>query len=80
MELEDIPDDKGRSILYKTFSETVVLGWKGMVDREGKKMEFTAQNCNDVFHALPDFYDRLRTRLMDHQLFLLDVEEASIKK
>lgn len=82
MDIEDIPDHRGREILYKTFADTVVLDWegKGMVGRDGKPLPFNRDNVVMIFENMPDFYDRLRQRLMDHQLFLKDIEEASIKK
>jgi len=80
MELEDLPDAKGREVLAKVFSSHVVLDWKGMVGRNGDELEFTMENVAMIFTEIPDFFDRLRERLMGHGLFLKDIEEAELGK
>lgn len=54
----DAPGLKRRvePILREVFAETVVLGWEGVVDRDGNELPFTKENCIKLFEDLPDLF------------------------
>lgn len=80
MELEDLPDDEGRVILYKCFADHVVKNWKGMVDEHGDPWPYSKANVIHVFEKMPDFFDELRAKLMVRTLFLRTLEAADLEK
>ncbi len=51
--LDDAIADK---ILAEAYAEGVVIGWKNVKDREGQALDFTIENCVELFLALPDFF------------------------
>lgn len=43
------------------YSQHVVIGWKKVVDANGKEVEFNTSNCLDFLKAIPDYeFDGLR--------------------
>lgn len=48
------------SLLIEAFAETVVLGWKGITDKEGKEVKCTPKNAIKLFTDLPDLFAELR--------------------
>ena len=48
------------TILRRVVAETVVLGWEGITDRDGKEIEYSADACEQLFTALPDLYADVR--------------------
>lgn len=54
------PIDQANKIVIEAFAETVVLGWKGITDKKGKKVPFTPANAVTLFTQLPDLFSDVR--------------------
>lgn len=66
--------------LFRTiYARSVVLGWTGIVDREGKKMEFTEDNVVKLFTDLPDLFKDVREAAEKASLFRLQALEDESK-
>lgn len=66
-------------MLVEAFAEAVVVGWKNVVDRDGKPLEFSVENCVKLFTDLPDLYADVRAQAEDFKNFQADNEEAERK-
>lgn len=62
------------------FAKFVVVGWRGVVDRARKPVEFSVENCREFLFQLPDYIFReLMTFCSNQSNFLpdaIDNEEA----
>lgn len=47
-------------LLIEAFAETVVLGWEGITDSDGKEIEFSVKAAVQLFTDLPDLFNELR--------------------
>ena len=47
-------------LLMEAFAETVVLGWEGIKNREGKLIPFNKKNAIELFTDLPDLFIAVR--------------------
>ncbi len=54
------PLDQANKLMIEAFAETVVLGWKGITDKKGKKVSFTPENAVKLFTQLPDLFTDVR--------------------
>jgi hypothetical protein len=68
-----------RTIQTEVFAETVVLGWDGIADREGKDIPFSKVNCLQLLQQLPDFFDQLSGFAQDMSNFQSSVDESDVK-
>lgn len=60
-----------RKLLAESYAHAIVLGWKGVRDRDGEEIPFTKQNVVDVLLALGDLFDTIlqeSTRMVNFQL------------
>jgi len=65
-------------ILYETYASTVVLGWTGVTDREGKAIPFSEKACIKLFQDLPALFLDLREVASKIDAFkVLDLEESA---
>lgn len=64
-------------VTQKAFAKTVVLGWRGVLDRNDQPWEYTAENFLELMAACPDLWDELRIRARDLDNFrAMAVKEA----
>jgi hypothetical protein len=61
------------SIMRDVFAETVVLGWEGVVDRDGDSIPFSKEACVALFKDLPDLFADVQNQASNFQQFL-DIE------
>ena len=54
------------------FSETVLLGWEGMVGRDGNPLEFSKAAALDLLKSCPTVWDELKGAAIDEDLFKPD--------
>jgi hypothetical protein len=47
-------------IMKEAFAETIILDWKGITDRDGKKVAYSVAAAKKMLDALPDLYAELR--------------------
>jgi hypothetical protein len=66
-------------LLRKVYAETVVLGWENVEDRNGKPIEFTVENCIQLFTDLPDLFSDLQEQSRRAALFKAQVREDDAK-
>lgn len=57
------------AIMQEVFAETVVLGWKGVTDANGKKMTFNKANVVKLFKDLPDLFADVMGQASSHMVF-----------
>ncbi len=76
---ETIERTQLETIVKEVYAETIVLGWTGVEDREGKDMPFTRDNCFKLFNDLPDLYADIVEQAQSGALFRVSVREADAK-
>lgn len=60
------------------YARSVVIGWAGVEDENGKPLEFTEANCIKLFTDLPDLFSDLREQAEKQALFRrVDLEDES---
>ena len=47
-------------LLIDVFVESVMIGWKGVKDREGKDLKYSKKVCTELFHELPELFAVVR--------------------
>lgn len=60
IENNTISVELANQLMVEAFAETVVLGWKGITDKKGKKVPFTPENAVNLFTKLPDLFIDVR--------------------
>lgn len=68
-----------REVMREVLAETVVLGWTGVTDREGKPLAFNRENCIQLFKDLPDLFEDVLEQSRKSSLFKQTVLEAEAK-
>jgi len=67
------------SIIREVFAETVVLGWEGVEDENGKPLSFSKDNAIKLFTDLPDLFEDIQEQAQKAALFRADIREADAK-
>lgn len=57
------------AIMREVFAETVVIGWKDVTDKNGKKLPFNTANAVKLFKDLPDLFNDVMQQASSFQLF-----------
>lgn len=68
-----------RTIFREVLAETVVLGWTGFTDEEGKTLPFSKENVVKVFTDLPDLFDDVLEQSRKASLFKESILEGEAK-
>lgn len=76
---ETISNDVMEKLVQQAFAETVVLGWENVEDKDGKPMEFTVDNCLNLFKDLPDLFKDIQDQAQRSALFKAEVLETEAK-
>lgn len=58
-----------REVMREVLAETVVLGWKGVTDRQGNDIPFSKEACIQLFKDLPDLFDDVLEQSRKANLF-----------
>jgi len=74
-----LEDEIKLQILIETYAETVVIGWKGVHDRNNKKMPFSVKNCIKLLTDLPDFFTDLQLQAGSYATFKAEQESIEEK-
>ena len=74
-------DDKvdielANELMQEAFAETIILDWKGVVDRAGKKIAFSQTAAVKMMKSLPDLFGELR----DFSSKMANYQVAEIKE
>lgn len=59
LENGNLSDDIQRQFIAETYAKAVVVDWKGVTDKEGKKLEFNEKNCIKILVDLPDLMEEI---------------------
>lgn len=79
MDNDTLDDDIKLRILAETYAETVIIGWKGVHGKDGKKLSFNKKNCVQLLIDLPDFFIDLQKTATEFQTFISEQEEIEEK-
>lgn len=74
-----LDDETSFRILLETYAEAVVIGWKDVVDQDGKIMEFNVANVVKLFNDLPDLFDDVKSQSNKVAVFRKEQEEVEEK-
>lgn len=69
IQLETLEDAVATRVLQEIYADTIVLGWEGVSDAEGKPLDFTRENCLKLFEDLPDFFRDIVLHAMKVEVF-----------
>jgi len=73
-----LDNEVANEVLLRVFSRTVLLGWKGVFDQNGKRISFTIENAENLMRALPDLFRELYDASSDQSNFSnLESEEIA---
>lgn len=56
-------------ITAEVYSETVVIGWHNVKNKNGEIIPFSAENCLTLFLDMPDFFEDIRAQAENANLF-----------
>lgn len=76
---ETLPPEKSDALLRKAFARSVVLGWSGVEDAEGKPMDYSEENVEKLFKDLPDLFADVREQANSSALFRAEILETTAK-
>lgn len=74
-----LEDEIKEKILAETYAQTVIIGWKNVHDRDGKKLNFSFKNCVKLLTDLPDLFTDLQLQANDFATFKAE-QESIIEK
>lgn len=92
MQLDVMDDDLARKLLAESYAEAVILGWDhkvgegesakwepGMIDEEGKVMEFNNENVIKVLLDLPELFRDIQGQCDSAANFQLESRKETAK-
>jgi hypothetical protein len=53
-ELKVLNEAESTEVLSTVYSETVIIGWKGVEDKDGKEIPFNKKDCKELLKFLPE--------------------------
>lgn len=53
-------NETSQKILLETYADAVVIGWKGVKDKDGNEISYSAENVVKLFTDLPDLFDDVK--------------------
>jgi len=74
-----IPDDVAEKLFLDVYAESVVLGWEGVTDENGKPLPFSKENAVKLFTDLPDLFRDVQNQAAAISNFRAEVTEDTIK-
>lgn len=79
IQTQTLTDEAFNKIRLQVFLKTIIKGGSGLVDAEGKKLDFTPENVEAVLTALPDLFLDIVEQASNPALFRLDITEDAAK-
>ena len=74
-----IPDDVAEKLFLDVYAESVVLGWDGVTDENGKLLPYSKENAVKLFSDLPDLFRDVQNQAAAISNFRAEVTEDTIK-
>lgn len=76
---ETLDEDIANELLRKAFSESVVLNWEGIKDKDGSELPFSRDNVMKLFKDLPDLFVDLREQAQKAANFRAEEVDDDLK-
>lgn len=76
---DTLDDETGRELLRKAYSDTVLLGWEKVVDKDGKEIPYNPTNALRLMREIPDFFDFVMNASTSMSHFRKDQIEENVK-
>lgn len=74
----DVPDDITRAIGLKAMAQTVLLGWRGIIDDDGTEIPYSVEEAMKALE-IEDFAALVMTNAGNRKLYRADNEEDNTK-
>ena len=68
-----------RKVMVEIYADSVIVGWKGVKDAEGKPMKFSRENVIKLMNDLPDLFDDIQDQADKISLFRKEQAEEIAK-
>jgi hypothetical protein len=72
-------NEAATKLMAQVFADTVILGWDGVIDREGNLIEFTKENCVKLLLDLPVVFADLQDAAADYSSYRKEMLEEDSK-
>lgn len=56
MDKGTLAEDVANQLMIEVFADTIILGWKGIKDKEGSEMVYNRENVIKLFLDLPELF------------------------
>lgn len=66
-------------LIHEVYAEAVVLGWSGVYNRNGNKLDYTVVNCVQLFKDLPELFNDIRQVATNISAFRVQEREEDAK-
>ena len=76
IEAGTITDDEANKLLIGIYADSVVIGWRDIVDEEGNPLPFSRDNVVKLFTDLPELFEDVREAATSRGLFASEMVEA----
>jgi hypothetical protein len=73
-------DEEASKLLKEVYAESIVVGWRGFKDAEGKEINFTKSNCIELFDDAPEIFEIVQNEASKFSNFARRDEEEAGKK
>ncbi len=73
-----LDEETSRNILRKTLSKFCLLGWKGLIDDDGKEIKYSEEKAFELL-AEPDFLSEVIEIVQSRETFQ-DLDEADLEE
>lgn len=77
LQTDTMDEDLAREISIEVYAKTVVIGWEGVVGRDGDELPFSEENCVQLLTDLPDLFRDIQAAAQDRSLFLAEAQKAA---
>lgn len=76
---DDLSDKVGEEVLNDVFSRTILLGWKGIVDKDGKEIPYSHEKALFFISKSREFREAVKNYAEDSEAYRVKVENAAVK-
>ena len=77
---QTIPDEVSEDIMLRCYSETILVGWNGMKDADGKEIPYSNKNAYELLKDDDDAYDFVKNQSNDMNAYLnQEVKDTKVK-
>lgn len=79
IQTQTLDDERSNRLMYEVYAASVILGWTGVTDDEGKTISFTYENCIALFEKYPDLFADIQEQAQNIRLFKEEIREEDGK-